>query len=162
MYISFAKCIKLCCRSATSAKITSDVMPSRRNASMKYMIMQMCVSKTVLNITPTCAKILNPTQCLKMKRQLDGLLDSWKIFARRNISIEMEEISANLDIILQGRMYDLLVFLQNIMVKDPKKLIDFERWIVNGLLFGPAEAELTLETIQSSKTERRCYQYGRY
>ena len=128
----------------------------------------LCQQK-VMNIPTFCETNVNPSEYRLMKRKVDELLDSWKIFARRQISREMEEMSSHMDTILRSKMKSLLIFLRNIMCRDRKEMSDLDKWIVNGILFSPAETIISLEQKQPRKVKctgtdienvKRCFSHS--
>ena len=117
--------------------------------------MELCVSKEILNIPTTFSNNLSRTECIKIKKEIDGILDSWKISVKHQISKEMENISECLDAILRCKMRHLLVLFQRILCKNSAEMTDIEKWILNGLLLGKVEQNLHLFDKKSTKYQRK-------
>ena len=133
------------CRCAPSvSKSVHDATPSSSTYSLKYLIMDMCVSSNAIPVFQTSNNELSRKDCIRIKQDMDTLLESWKLEKRRKISEEMEEMSDNIEVILRCKMHKLLIAIQKIIYGELHTCSDEDKWILNSLMTCDAEQSLKI------------------
>ena len=144
------------CRCPSSVSNSVQVRSaSSSSSSIKYLLMEMCVSPNIFKVFATYANDLSRKDCIKIKTDMDNILYSWKLEVKRQISIEMEDMSENIEVMLRCKMRNLLSFIKEILCADIDKTTDEDKWIVNSLMTCDAEQCLQIFHKIIRKSEER-------